>query len=51
MSDAAKQRIAALGGQLAPQSSGEIPAIKKIAGASNGPRVQGKVVIITGTVL
>lgn len=49
MSDAAKQRIAALGGQLAPQSSGEIPAIKKIAGASNGPRVQGKVVIITGT--
>ncbi|KAI1281743.1 putative 3-oxoacyl-reductase FabG [Xylaria sp. FL0933] len=53
MSDIAKQRIAALGSQLSPQnnSSGEsegIPAIKKIAGKSNGPRVSGKVVIITG---
>ncbi|KAI0431371.1 putative 3-oxoacyl-reductase FabG [Xylaria sp. FL1042] len=54
MSDIAKQRIAALGSQLSPQSnsSGDfegIPVIKKLAGKSNGPRVSGKVVIITGT--
>ncbi|KAI1426271.1 putative 3-oxoacyl-reductase FabG [Xylaria sp. FL1777] len=53
MSDVAKQRIAALSSQLAPQSNGSgdfegIPAIKKVAGKSNGPRVPGKVVIITG---
>ncbi|KAI1128497.1 putative 3-oxoacyl-reductase FabG [Nemania abortiva] len=50
MSDTAKQRIAALGSQLSPQSSssGGIPAIKKVAGTTNGPRVPGKVVIITG---
>lgn len=53
MSDTAKQRIAALGSQLSPQgnSSGGfegMPAIKRVAGASNGPRVQGKVIIITG---
>ncbi|KAI2642323.1 hypothetical protein GGS21DRAFT_300416 [Xylaria nigripes] len=48
MSETAKRRIAALGNQLSTSGSGAIPAIKKIAGASNGPRVQGKVVIITG---
>ncbi|KAI1152927.1 putative 3-oxoacyl-reductase FabG [Nemania diffusa] len=47
MSDIAKQRIAALGSQLSPGFEG-IPAIQKLAGASNGPRVPGKVVIITG---
>lgn len=44
MSDQAKQRIEAIGKQLSPG----IAAIKKIAGPSNGPRVMGKVVIITG---
>ncbi|KAI0970716.1 putative 3-oxoacyl-reductase FabG [Xylaria arbuscula] len=51
MSEVAKQRIAALGSQLSPPSTEGfegIPAIKKIAGKSNGPRVLGKVVIITG---
>ncbi|KAJ2986006.1 hypothetical protein NUW58_g2762 [Xylaria curta] len=50
MSDTAKRRIAALGNQLSPQSNAfnGIPAIKKVAGAANGPRVEGKVVIITG---
>ncbi|KAI0438522.1 putative 3-oxoacyl-reductase FabG [Xylaria telfairii] len=53
MSDTAKQRIAALGSQLSPQGNnsggfGGMPAIKRVAGTSNGPRVQGKVVIITG---
>ncbi|KAI0862543.1 putative 3-oxoacyl-reductase FabG [Xylaria cubensis] len=53
MSDTAKRRIAALGSQLSSQSNSSgsfegMPAIKKIAGTSNGPRVQGKVVIITG---
>ncbi|KAI0154403.1 putative 3-oxoacyl-reductase FabG [Xylariaceae sp. FL1272] len=50
MSDAAKQRIAAIGNQLSPRQSVQgLPAIKKIAGPSNGLRAQGKVVIITGT--
>lgn len=54
MSDNAKQRIAALSNQLSPQSiaSGSfegISTVKKVAGPSNGPRAQGKVVIITGT--
>ncbi|GAW15200.1 hypothetical protein ANO14919_046090 [Xylariales sp. No.14919] len=50
MSDVAKQRIAALGSQLSPQSNGlgALPAIKRVAGKPNGPRVPGKVVIITG---
>ncbi|KAI0388825.1 putative 3-oxoacyl-reductase FabG [Xylariaceae sp. FL0594] len=47
--DNAKQRIAALGSQLSsPPPQTQIPAVKKIAGPANGPRVQGKVVIITG---
>ncbi|KAM0322983.1 hypothetical protein ACHAQA_009082 [Verticillium albo-atrum] len=56
MSQSAKDRISALGNQLAAPSSSSsssgsstIPAIKKVAGPSAGPRVQGKVVIITGT--
>ncbi|KAI0008972.1 putative 3-oxoacyl-reductase FabG [Xylariaceae sp. FL0662B] len=49
MSDTAQQRILALGNQLSPQSTFEgIPTIKKLAGRSAGPRVEGKVVIITG---
>ncbi|CAJ2512096.1 Uu.00g077210.m01.CDS01 [Anthostomella pinea] len=52
MSDIAKERIAALGSQLSPQSDSStfegIPAIRKVAGSANGPRVEGKVVIITG---
>ncbi|KAI8955865.1 putative 3-oxoacyl-reductase FabG [Xylaria longipes] len=53
MSYTAKQRIAALGSQLSPQGNSSagfegMPAIEKVAGTSNGPRVQGKVVIITG---
>jgi len=49
----AKRRLEALSEQLvAPvpdQGTFEgIPKLKKIAGDSNGPRVKGKVVIITG---
>jgi NAD(P)-dependent dehydrogenase (short-subunit alcohol dehydrogenase family) len=54
MSSSAKRRLAALSEQLvAPlgdQGSFEgIPILKKIAPDSTGPRVKGKVVIITGT--
>ncbi|GAP83652.2 putative 3-oxoacyl-[acyl-carrier protein] reductase [Rosellinia necatrix] len=60
MSETAKQRIAALGSQLSPQGSGStgsgstgsfegMPAVRRVAGTSNGARVQGKVVIVTGT--
>ncbi|KAI1330607.1 putative 3-oxoacyl-reductase FabG [Xylariaceae sp. FL0255] len=49
MSDQAKQRIAAIGNQISGAGSFEgIPAVKKVATPSNGPRVHGKVVIITG---
>ena len=53
MSASAKRRLAALSEQLvAPigdQGSFEnIPVLKKIAPDSNGPRVKGKVVIVTG---
>ncbi|KAI1175109.1 putative 3-oxoacyl-reductase FabG [Nemania sp. FL0916] len=53
MSSSAKQRIAALSSQLSPQrnDSGSfegIPAVKKVAGTTSGPRTEGKVVIITG---
>ncbi|KAI1337330.1 putative 3-oxoacyl-reductase FabG [Xylariaceae sp. FL0016] len=53
MSDGAKQRIAALGNQLqsppqnSPSSAGG-PSLKRYAPSSNGPRVEGKVIIITG---
>lgn len=43
MSEKAKQRIEALGKQLAP--------VRKVAGASNGPRLHGKVAIVTGELL
>lgn len=54
MSGSAKRRLAALSEQLvAPipdQGSFEnIPVLKKIAPSSVGPRVQGRVVIVTGT--
>ncbi|KAK0634578.1 hypothetical protein B0T17DRAFT_484929 [Bombardia bombarda] len=50
MSESAKRRVQAIGNQLAPSSSpsSSIPAIAKVAPDSNGPRVGGKVVIITG---
>lgn len=46
MPDSAKNRIKAVGQQLAPGDS--LPAIAKVAGSSSGPRVQDKVIIITG---
>lgn len=46
MAEAAKRRVRAIGNQLAP--GGSIPSIAKVAPA--GPRVAGKVVIITGIV-
>ncbi|KAG7119724.1 hypothetical protein HYQ45_014862 [Verticillium longisporum] len=51
MSPSAKDRISALGHQLAPSSASttSLPAITKVAGPSAAPRVAGKVVIITGT--
>ncbi|KAI0124787.1 hypothetical protein BJ170DRAFT_685667 [Xylariales sp. AK1849] len=50
MSSTAKERLEALGKQLSPAATFEgIPVVKKIAAASNGPRLQGKVAIITGT--
>ncbi|KAK2072580.1 hypothetical protein P8C59_006927 [Phyllachora maydis] len=52
MSEAAKRRVQAIGSQLAalgPSAESEtIPPIKRVAPDSNGPRVPGKVVIITG---
>ncbi|KAL7623611.1 hypothetical protein AAE478_005163 [Parahypoxylon ruwenzoriense] len=54
MSDTAKQRVQALGSQLSPprtsgvSSQGAIPPVKKLAGASAGPRLEGKVIIVTG---
>lgn len=52
MSDATR-RVQALGNQISPPNSSssyssELPKIQKIAGKSAGPRVEGKVVIITG---
>ncbi|QUC21926.1 uncharacterized protein UV8b_06167 [Ustilaginoidea virens] len=49
MSDRAQGRIEALRQQLQSSSSRtSLPPITRIAGNSSGPRVQGKVVIITG---
>ncbi|KAI1438929.1 putative 3-oxoacyl-reductase FabG [Xylaria sp. CBS 124048] len=54
MSETARRRISALSNQISPQSTSSsgsavnIPAVKKVAGPSNGPRVPGKVVIVTG---
>ncbi|EGY20020.1 hypothetical protein HYQ45_005342 [Verticillium longisporum] len=52
MPPSAKDRISALGHQLAPSSASSttsLPAITKVAGPSAAPRVAGKVVVITGT--
>ncbi|KUJ23039.1 NAD(P)-binding protein [Mollisia scopiformis] len=54
MTSSAKRRLAALSEQLvnpiADQGKFEdIPVLKRIAPASNGPRVKDKVVIVTGT--
>jgi len=53
MADTAKQRLQAIGQQLAPTLSADetfegIPVIKKVAPDCIGSRAQGKVVIITG---
>lgn len=53
MASAAKDRVSAIGKQLAPAvvetaTFEGIPPIKQLAPASNGARAQGKVVIITG---
>ncbi|KHN98280.1 3-oxoacyl-acyl carrier protein reductase [Metarhizium album ARSEF 1941] len=47
MADRAQSRINAIGQQLKPSST-TLPPITKVAGKSNGPRAQDKVVIITG---
>lgn len=53
MTSSAKRRLAALSEQLVnpiPDQGKfeDIPILKKIAPASNGPRVKGKVIIVTG---
>ncbi|KAK0706984.1 hypothetical protein B0T26DRAFT_728786 [Lasiosphaeria miniovina] len=49
MSETAKRRVEAIGSHLAaPSAATSIPPITKIASNSNGPRVVGKVVIVTG---
>lgn len=50
MSDQAQRRISAIGQQLKPSSSSsDLPPIQKVAPGSSKLRVEGKVVIITGT--
>jgi len=54
MSGSAKRRLAALSEQLVSPvpdqgTFEDIPVLKKVAPASTGPRVKGKVVIVTGT--
>ncbi|PMD65371.1 NAD(P)-binding protein [Hyaloscypha bicolor E] len=54
MTSSAKRRLAALSEQLVAPIGDQgkfedIPILKKIAADSNGPRVKGKVVIVTGT--
>jgi microcompartment protein CcmK/EutM len=56
MSAAAKQRLQALSQQLAEGiptegSFEDIPRIRHVAVDSVGPRVKGKVIIVTGTML
>jgi hypothetical protein len=53
MTAVAKRRLAALSEQLVAPIGDQgkfedLPVLKKIAPDSNGPRVQGKVVIVTG---
>ena len=55
MAEKAKQRLHAIGTQIAPavvedETFEDVPPIKQIGPASNGPRAQGKVAIITGSV-
>ncbi|KAI1843186.1 hypothetical protein JX266_010540 [Neoarthrinium moseri] len=50
MAQNAKQRIEALGKQLAPGATFEgMPAVKKVADPSSGLRLKDKVAIVTGT--
>jgi hypothetical protein len=49
-----KRRLAALSQQLVEGIPSEgnfedLPRVRHVAGSSTGPRVQGKVVIVTGT--
>lgn len=53
MAEAAKQRLHAIGKQLAPGTVDDgtfegIPPINQVSQPSTAPRVKGKVVIITG---
>lgn len=53
MAEKAKQRLHAIGKQVAPaviedETFEDVPPIKQVGPVSNGPRAQGKVVIITG---
>lgn len=53
MASAAKRRLTALSEQLVAPIGDQgkfedIPVLKKVSGDSNGPRVKGKVVIVTG---
>lgn len=52
MSGPAKRRLDAIGKQLSPADANatfeDIPLIKKVAPDSDGPRLKGKVAIITG---
>ena len=64
MTEKARERIQALGNQLSPlpakqneggidsnksDAEGALPPIQKVAGKSAGPRVEGKIIIVTGT--
>lgn len=56
MTAVAKQRLQALNEQLVAPNRDQmnfesIPVLKKIAPDSNGPRVKGKVIIVTGQLL
>jgi hypothetical protein len=49
MASQAKERLAAVGKHLRPD--GGLPPVTKVAGPSAGPRLAGKVAIITGNYL
>lgn len=56
MAEKAKQRLHAIGKQVAPavvedETFEGVPPIKQVGPVSNGPRAQGKVIIITGNLL
>lgn len=55
MASGAKRRLAALSEQLVAPIGDQgkfedIPVLKKVAPASAGPRVKGKVIIVTGEI-